>query len=1405
MRIRALSRGSFEKACHLVAIFCAVLFFSTSASAGPVEIGSGWDVSTSGATAAVTKGVPVGEPIFAANGGYYFSKRLFSLGGPMDFHVDLFYRSNHGGGFFPLPRGFLLNFFGFADAALSGTTLYATVWLGTGGQVAFKKNASDPSGNWVLTGPTETLWGLAFVDQRPQRKYAFKTTTGYAYLLDPVDERVYIFQKHQDVGGGQWLSRPVRIMDRNGNQLIYTYPSATADYSNRIEDGLGRFLNLVNTNVSSSEFLSTMTDQGMRQVKFNYVAQGEDNYDQPTLRSITDPINQITTFQYFEGAFWSNLIASQKLPRGNTPYTQQYESKAFYAGTDFFPRVTLQTDAYSNQTTLSYDSTDHVLDVTYPDSTTETYKHHSTYGFPEYIIDRADKTVQFTRNADEENITGMIDRIGDSTSIAYHAETGKLASITNARGNTTTYTYTAQDQSFTNPLFPSEQVSFRFYNLTRIDYPDATYEQFTYDTKGNMLTRRDRAGNTWTYTYNNRGQVLTITNPSGGVTSFTYNAADATLASRTDSDTGLTTYQYDLLKRVMRTNYPDGSNRRVSYNSNDQITQIIDQRGVIYSFSYDANGNLTQVVRASGTTASQTQNYQYDDLDRLMKFIDAQNEETQYAYTYWGGLKQITYPDSTLVSLQYDPRQWIRTITDEAGKTLQIERDDESVFRSFTTPQGRLISLVTNKLGFVTQITDPLSNTIRFDRDAMERIIKITDRLNREMTIGRDGEGRVSSVTLPLIGTTTYTRNSLGLVTQIRDQRNNAWNFTYTSMGRISQIKDPLNNTWTYTYNNMGLLSQITYPDGITETRTYDGNGSLTQRQFSNGLTLSYTYDELNRLTATGSVPVTVTYDNRDNITNTQMGEANLGATYDQRKRLQTVTYEGQMTVTYAYDARGLVTQVSDNLTGSWVHFTYGDDRLLIKIERSNNITTDIERNGNGRITRIRHGTKGEMTFTLDAGSQITKILENLPLDVASFLSQEIEQYSFDAANQITAAGFTYDARGRRISDPERTYTWDSADRLVGITSGSAQIAYEYTGRGEVAKRTVNGVTTEYFYNYAVLGHPIMAEKKSGGYIRFYVHTPDGRLVYFVDVPAVQAYFYHFNHIGTTLFLTNAAGNVTDTYGYTPYGRLMGQDGQSDQPFTFVGEHGVREEGVAGLYHMRARYYDSLTGRFLSRDPVWPDLTDPKSINPYQYVGQNPLSFIDPSGLSVWVGAYGIPLPLDPTVLPGFEGEAVGQMDDRGNITWGVIKNGKFVPKDEPHKYEATKTGQTGMLSNLMGNRQTYCLYTILSQNVGVGPYSPGTGLQTPPAVSIPPQAPIGGIATGMESLSCEQKEGQVAWDEIARMVLASCVYGSSPSQELIRVSLIERLPIPLMLALIITVGFWFSARTMFNRWMKRR
>ena len=53
-------------------------------------------------------------------------------------------------------------------------------------------------------------------------------------------------------------------------------------------------------------------------------------------------------------------------------------------------------------------------------------------------------------------------------------------------------------------------------------------------------------------------------------------------------------------------------------------------------------------------------------------------------------------------------------------------------------------------------------------------------------------------------------------------------------------------------------------------------------------------------------------------------------------------------------------------------------------------------------------------------------------------------------------------------------------------------------------------------------------------------------------------------------------------------------------------------EGTTGLYYMRARYYDSMRGRFLSRDPI--ETAHPLTVNPYHYAGNNPVMYTDPLG-----------------------------------------------------------------------------------------------------------------------------------------------------------------------------------------------
>jgi len=57
------------------------------------------------------------------------------------------------------------------------------------------------------------------------------------------------------------------------------------------------------------------------------------------------------------------------------------------------------------------------------------------------------------------------------------------------------------------------------------------------------------------------------------------------------------------------------------------------------------------------------------------------------------------------------------------------------------------------------------------------------------------------------------------------------------------------------------------------------------------------------------------------------------------------------------------------------------------------------------------------------------------------------------------------------------------------------------------------------------------------------------------------------------------------------------------------------------LIHMNGRVYDYRLGRFLSVDPIISNPANSQSINPYSYIGNNPLSGTDPTGTPVTMSA----------------------------------------------------------------------------------------------------------------------------------------------------------------------------------------
>ncbi|MEK6589051.1 MAG: RHS repeat-associated core domain-containing protein, partial [Nitrospinota bacterium] len=122
-----------------------------------------------------------------------------------------------------------------------------------------------------------------------------------------------------------------------------------------------------------------------------------------------------------------------------------------------------------------------------------------------------------------------------------------------------------------------------------------------------------------------------------------------------------------------------------------------------------------------------------------------------------------------------------------------------------------------------------------------------------------------------------------------------------------------------------------------------------------------------------------------------------------------------------------------------------------------------------------------------------------------------------------------------------------------------------------------------------------------------YIHGPG------IDEPLVieqkgKVYYYHADGLGSITALTDGKGKVVQRYDYDSFGKLKRYGNKVKNSYTYTCREYDRE---TELYYYRARYYDAKVGRFINRDPIGFE----GGINLYVYVGNNPVSYIDPLGL----------------------------------------------------------------------------------------------------------------------------------------------------------------------------------------------
>jgi RHS repeat-associated protein len=431
---------------------------------------------------------------------------------------------------------------------------------------------------------------------------------------------------------------------------------------------------------------------------------------------------------------------------------------------------------------------------------------------------------------------------------------------------------------------------------------------FRYDaTQGTMLTITRPAidGQTPTvaFTYNARGQALTRTDETGIVDSFVYDSTTQKLISATrDFGTGrlnlVTSYAHDNVGNVTSITDPRGNATRFQCDNERRLTQKTDSSpfGYVTTWQYNLNGWCTSVKRQTGDPASPYQTW-------------------TYTYLVNGMLATIADPAGSPLNFQYDTLARLTTRMDAAGRVWQFAYDPLRRISTVTDPMMNIADTRTyTNNGMLASREDARSNTTTYQYDGFDRL---SQQIYPDSTFEQyTHDANYNLLTLLTRKGDTIT-NTYDVLTRIATRQPGSLalqRMTYDLAGRPTSVStpvdsgDPASGNYGFSYDTAGRLVEQTMPDGKSVAYQLDANDNRTSLTYPDNYYAEYVYDELNRLTdikLNGSTSAAVHFD------------------YDQLSRRTAITYENGCQTSYSYELNDDMSSLAQSFVGSAVNFQF--------------------------------------------------------------------------------------------------------------------------------------------------------------------------------------------------------------------------------------------------------------------------------------------------------------------------------------------------------------------------------------------------------------------------------------------------------------------------------------------------
>ncbi|WP_244180129.1 RHS repeat-associated core domain-containing protein [Amycolatopsis pretoriensis] len=853
-----------------------------------------------------------------------------------------------------------------------------------------------------------------------------------------------------------------------------------------------------------------------------------------------------------------------------------------------------------------------------------------------------------------ETVGGLITALfavtgdGEVELVRYGYDRRNLVTVTNPSGQPMTYTYDRAGRIVGWTDRNDEWFRYHYDHAGRVvrtegsgGFLDCVLE---YDPDNRVTRTTDALGHTSEFHYNEAGQVVREVDPLGRVTLSEWDARDNLLSS-TDPLGRTTRYRYDELGNLLAQIRPDGAERtweraadgrslvrhdapgvatRNEFDERGNLVTVVAPDGAITRYQHDERGVVVAVTDATGATATVVNDaaglpvevtdqrgvvtrYERDEFGRIVAIADAAGGVERVAYSVDGNLVRHQDADGNENRWVLDGEGNDRVHTGASGGVTRYEYGGFDQVTAQILATGDRISVTYDGELRIATVTNQQGRVWRYERDATGNVVRETDFAGGVTTLGYDAAGQLVERVRPDGQRTTFRYDLAGHLVEQNDG-NRTTRFEVSATGQLMSADDGTTRI-SYERDAVGRVLAETV-NGRTVRSAYDAEGRRVSRLTPSGAESAWEYDP-------AGLPAAARLAGRE-----------LRFTHDAAGREVRRTLGTGATLTQTWTPNSLLASqvITDGAkaTRQQRSYRYRADGELVSLLDQASGPREFTLDPLGRITEVR-SPHGPESYRYDEAGNVTD---------ASWPTAEPDlagRRTF-VGPLVTAAGGTrygHDRRGRVVLR-ERTmpggaklawrFTWDGDDRLVAaaVPDGSTwRYTYDALGR-RVAKEhlAADGRTALERVEFTWDGQLLVEEAR---------HTPDG----------VQATVWDYEpgdyrplaqrgrvaRPGQAWVDTRFDAIVADLVGspaelVDDHGRItwcartsaFGVGGPSATPLRFPGQYFDAE---TGLHYNAQRYYDPVTARYLSPDPLGLE----PGPNPYAYVG-NPFGQIDPLGLA---------------------------------------------------------------------------------------------------------------------------------------------------------------------------------------------